>query len=162
MKQRDFQEKKAWADKFLPEIESIIRKVAGKIISIREATEEEDTKQSTDYVIEISSGRIGCRVRDYKYVSFNDVTIRAWLSSGVRTEIDKLREGLLQWYLYMWISDERMKWVFWNVDKALQAGLFNGSDIIKNKDMMTGFVSIPISTLSEKECVVDIYDGVRT
>ncbi|MGQ9621812.1 MAG: hypothetical protein ACUVTX_12680 [Bacteroidales bacterium] len=148
---------KQWSDSFLPEIEKIVRFVAGKIIDIRPSTDGEDKDFATDYVIEISSGRIACRVRKAEYRKFDDVTIRAWRSSMMKTELDKLREGQVRWYLYVWASESEKEitdWIFWDVKKAQESGLFENRTVLKNVDETTGFISVPIDELEFFHCVV--------
>jgi len=71
-----------------------------------------DLEEATDFAIfQVNPFRIGVRLRRYSYfVSFNDeFTLRWSRPSGVKTEIDKIREGLINYYLYGFVNEEENK-----------------------------------------------------
>lgn len=124
-----------WADEREPLIENAVRSVGGKIINIKVAERSKDLEKATDYIIQIKSGEIACRVRRPKdrhgnniYETYGDVTFRCSRPSGVKTEIQKLIEGFARWYLYAWTKDKEnpeqfKKWIFFDLDVLRQRDL---------------------------------------
>jgi len=89
---------KRWADRFLPEIKSIL----GQYL-IGEPPIEEDLKRNTDLmVLKMEAVRIGCRVRKYSFgVNFGDeFTIRVGRPSGAPTELAKIIAGWGDYLFY--------------------------------------------------------------
>ncbi len=119
-----FREDKQWADRFRGEVEAIIRRHVGLVVTVRLADDHEDAKQATDMVVEVVGGTIAVRIRDDTR-DFRDWTVRTSRASGVRTEIDKLREGFARWYLYAWclpgnrsLSPSRSQGSLWSNEKV--------------------------------------------
>ncbi len=142
-----WQRDKSRADELWPQIEQIIRSVAGQIIDVQPASEEDDQQRATDYVIQVNAGSIGCRVRFN--TSFRDITIRSHRPSGVRTELDKL--GDLRWYLYCWAEGHGpchiVRWDFFDVQQMLAAGLLDQASELTNIDG-TRFRAFPAALLA--------------
>ena len=150
---KDWEKDKAWADQYLPEIERLVRQVAGHIVEIRLGTDAEDMTQATDYVVEVSSGAIACRIR--RDTAYRDLTIRASRPTGARTELEKIREGWGRWYLYMWVSGSDVEeWMFVDLDKLRDSGLLDGKERRRNPDGVT-FLPIPKFTLWDSGCLVE-------
>ena len=152
----DWKNDKRWADRYWPQIVSVVKEVAGDIISVREATPDEDTKRATDYVLAVDSGDIACRVRRWEYFQrFGDVTLRSSRPSGVMTEVEKLRSGWGRWYLYAWAkpSGDFGAWVFIDLDLVRASGLLGHQrQERQNRDGSSSFVSLPLAQL--KHCIV--------
>ena len=145
-----------WADQFLPQIETAIRRVAGKILSFQVSTDQEDCEEATDYVFIIDTGKIACRIRRPE-CTYRDITIRAYLSNSAKTELAKLRSGVgARWYFYAWTYQKNItRYVLVDIEKMRQKGFFEQNrGIIKNKDGQTGFVAYSIDELNDKGCVV--------
>lgn len=115
-----------WSEQFKPQVRESIKKVASKIINIRDATKNEDMKEATDMVVTADLGTIAVRVRSnkFKFGKYKDVTLRSY-SNGNNTEIHKLREGWGDWYLYAW--NEFEDWVFYDINKLRK----NRPDLLK-------------------------------
>lgn len=69
-----------------------------------------DLKQGTDFLtFQISPFRVAARLRTFYHYKINDrkneFTIRWGRPSGVKTEIDKIREGLVQYFFYGFVND---------------------------------------------------------
>jgi hypothetical protein len=165
-----------WADTYMPAIEQLVRKVAHRIISFTIAPEQEDTKQATDYLITVETGKIACRVRRPQ-CQFRDFTIRAWRKKGLKTELSKIKEGCSRWYIYAWAKDskllenavlvdldrlrqsrllERIDMEFWDTPPTIRYRLINGIDHRKNDDgPETGFVGIPLTMLRYHGCILE-------
>jgi hypothetical protein len=60
----------------------------------------EDRHENTDFTFQTRAVRVSARVRDYKFLHFQDFTIRAQRSSGAPTELDKLLAGFGDYFLY--------------------------------------------------------------
>ncbi|HEX7926472.1 MAG TPA: MT-A70 family methyltransferase [bacterium] len=93
--QDDFQ----WQRGYLKQM----KRICGEYL-IGEAPREEDVKRNTDLIVlRMEPVRIACRVRDYaKYRQRygSEFTIRYRRSSGVDTELDKIRDGWGDYMLY--------------------------------------------------------------
>lgn len=147
-----WEQDKAWADGYLPQIEAVVRQVAGDIIEIRTGTDEEDRKQATDYVVHVSSGAIACRVR--QNCSYRDLTLRASRPSGTETELAKIKAGWGRWYLYMWTKGgQAAAWIFVDMDSLRASGLLDGAARQRNPDGVT-FLPISVQALATAGCLV--------
>ena len=84
------------------------------------STTEEDTKESFDVVVN-SKLKISVRLRKWRYfLGHKDFTIRSKTKHGNKTEIDKLKEGYGQFYLYGWLDDKEeyiKQWVMVDINK---------------------------------------------
>jgi hypothetical protein len=95
---------KAWSDRFVPEIKSIL---GGVLIDA--ADPDDDALRNTDLITLTLRGgvRVACRIRKHHYLSKygDEFTIRCSRPSGTETEIDKLLSG---WgdYLFYGFADE--------------------------------------------------------
>lgn len=153
----NFERDKAWADRYFPEIERVIRQVAGQIISVRFASDDEDMKKATDYVVTVESGEIACRIRRFKPEwKPVDITIRAWRASGTETELAKLKRGFGRWMLYAWAKDDGQfeSWVFIDLDKLRSSNLLDSDNTIANRDGQSGFLPVTLEALKRAGCVV--------
>lgn len=145
-----------WQKRYYNQFGQILRRNAAAILTIRESTPDEDMKQATDFVLEISGGgTVAVRVRrGGKF--YGDITIRS-VARGAKTEIHKLREGWAKYYLYCWTDTAGTidKWVLFDLDKAREAGLFIQEWPYKPNGDGTGFIKIPILNLVSCGCVID-------
>ena len=152
----------AWADKYMPQIEKILRSYGGHIMSISIADEDMDMHEATDLVISISGNiKVALRVRDVKTIPENrrEWTIRSWLASGNDTEIHKLRKGFADWYLYGWVNGSTVvEWMIIDLGAVRDSEYLNSNFFVqKNKDRITGFSSIPAAVLSDKGFIPACY-----
>lgn len=139
----------------------ILRRHAADVVKFSIATNEQDTKQATDFVVETTIGRIAVRVRQYKSTStkYRDLTIRTRAKYGSKTEIDKLREGWGDLYLYCWqgTDDKIAEYMLVDISAMRKAGMldasyFAGLSEIPNGDG-TWFTPIPFDALYDAGCV---------
>lgn len=144
---------KARADDFTPQLEKIIRLMAGEIIDVRIATDDEDQHHATDLVFEVAAGGIACRVRFD--CPWRDLTIRSWRATGARTELDKfLTEDFPPWYLYAWINAGRVdEWIWVDNHKLVESGLLDTAEERDNRDG-TRFKAVSIPRLQLSGCLV--------
>lgn len=96
--------------KYKDEIEKHIKKALpflyGSFIQLRDATDYEDGNLSFDLVFNFNF-TISIRIRQNKYIKFNDMTIRYKSKKGNKTEFDKINEGMAQIYLYAYENENR-------------------------------------------------------
>ena len=87
----NFKQNKSWEEQqqlyVLPYFE---KELACKIET---SSFEDDVKNATDLYIKHKTNKIKCglRIRDIKYLNYNDITIRSRGKCGSATEIDKLK-----------------------------------------------------------------------
>jgi len=97
---------KAKADRYLPEIKSILGRTF-----IGAAPVEEDQERNTDLIVlKLEPIRIACRIRTCEYFRRYpaEFTIREGRPSGVKTELTKILEGWGQYFFYGF-SDENQE-----------------------------------------------------
>ena len=141
-----------WSDKYLPEVEQILRDNIKYLLKIS-ISENKDIFEGTDLSLSIQSADIAIRIlREKKYDTF---TIRSYRSSGSKTELQKLKEGYCRWYFFGWCKNEILDdWIIIDIEFLRESGLLEGFETIFNKDKTTGFIAIPIKDLSFHQCIV--------
>lgn len=77
-----------------------------------------DQKEATDFMtLTVNPFRVGVRLRRYNIYKVlewrNQFTIRWWRPSGVKTEIHKIREGLVDYILYGFTDETEQKIIEW-------------------------------------------------
>lgn len=151
-------------NKYLPEIERIIRSIAGDIIEFRESTPEEDQHNATDYVVTVSGGDIACRVREQWYwFAFGDFALRYSRPSGRTTEFEKIKNGYGRWYLYAWTSrfsdNKLLAWIFVDLDKLRRSGLLDAPrSPIPSPDNSGEFVTFSLAEMWQQNCIIKAHD----
>lgn len=159
LKNKPYEDSREWADGYLPEIGRVIRSypVVGSIVSIKVANDEQDRQCATDYIVTVSNGDIGCRIREWKYWKlYGDITLRYERPSGIPTEFEKILNGYGRWYLYAWAKGDGFgAWVFIDLDKLRESGLLEEDHIpIWNKDRSSSFIYLKVDRLARHGCVV--------
>lgn len=139
----------------------ILRRNAFHVLRIETATEEQDMKQATDFTFRAKVGTVAARVRRHQSTGkkYRDLTIRSETLFGGRTEIDKLREGFGDYYLYAWQNETVQigEYMIVDLNKVRESGLLYTPYLqgpIPNTDGATAFVWIPLQTLLDNGCVV--------
>lgn len=142
-----------WQLNFLDEIKDILKKQSMYIVDVQVANPDEDMKQSTDFKINITAGDVAVRIR--RDTPFRDFTIRAKKGNSI-TEIDKLRKGYCDWYLYLWTKKNKIvDWILIDINKMRDTGLLSEQRaVIMNKDGYTGFVTYTIDELESHNCII--------
>ena len=136
----------------------ILKDNAMHLLQINIATEEQDTKEATDLVIDVIGGTVAVRTRRHATdKGYRDFTIRCRSTWGQKTEIDKLREGYAKWYLYAWEQrDGGYEYILLDMDRVRDSGLLDGrKQVIINRDGRTGFVSISLFDLNNSNCIIN-------
>lgn len=145
-----------WTKGYGKEVAEIVRSLAGEILYIRAADEDEDIHKATDIVVGVKEGAIACRIRRPGYLkAFGDVTIRYSRPTGTPTEFEKIKEGFGRWYLYAWAGkDGRFEsWVFVDLNCLRASGLLDNPEPIPNPDG-TSFIAISLEDLEKAGCIV--------
>ncbi len=150
----DYENNWAFSQKSMPEVIKILIDHAKYFIDFMPASEEEDMKHATDYVIKFKGGKIAIRVRRSHY-KYRDLTIRTY-SNGHKTEIHKILEGFADYYFYGWIDGVGKidEYLLVDLDKLRGSGLLKEWEKYskRNRDGRTGF--LPISPFALITCDV--------
>ena len=93
----NYTEQREWSDRFIPEICALV----GPYL-LKPASFELDTQEATDLIILTARDmRIAARIRKPGYEwADSEFTIRYWLPSCVKTELQKVKEGWGDWMFY--------------------------------------------------------------
>jgi hypothetical protein len=138
------------ANTFLPAINAALASIPFGALGVLEiASQEEDEKYATDYLLKLGVVSVGARIRGtYALRSYADFTIRSRRDSGAMTELDKWKLGIYpDRYFYGWGDDaELTAWVFVDVGSVVARGLHLDRPNIPNGDG-TYFVAISLEEL---------------
>lgn len=150
------------SDKYLKSFQEIILKASPKLVNVRVSDEYKDTKESTDMIIEVLKSDIALRVREPQY-DYRDLTIRTKALNGGKTEIDKLREGFADIYIYGWGDGKGkvLEYVMIDIDKLRQNDLLDDSKPTRNPDG-TEFIAIDLHLLFYHKCIIDFELSEKT
>lgn len=148
-----------WADRFISQQKKIIGEHKIKdISSLEQASQEKDSNEATDMVLKVGGQSISLRVR--KTGKFRDFTIRTKSEGHGKTEIDKLKEGYGNYYLYCWAEGDTItEWMFLDIEKIRQSGLLiyaplkNGTKT--NWSDGTKFTWISFEDLMKNDCIIN-------
>ncbi len=137
---------------------AILNRHAADVVRFELATNEQDTKQATDFVVTTTIGCIAVRVRRYKSTGnkYRDLTVRSRAMFGGKTEIDKLREGWGDLYLYCWEDEKQTlnEYMLLDIGAIRSAHLLEvNRKEIENVVDGTCFVFIPFDELYINGCV---------
>lgn len=137
----------------LTDISKVLQSNLDKIVKIEIASREDDLKHSTDLKIKIQAGDVAVRIRNN--IPWRELTIRAY-SNGYKTEIDKLKEGHADWYLYLWTdcSDKICDWILVDIQKMRDGNLFNiDKEVRMNRDG-TGWIAYTQDELNQVNAII--------
>lgn len=135
----------------------------GSFIKFRQADSYEDGNLSFDLVFN-SNFTISIRIRQYKYIKFNDMTIRYRTKQGKRTEFDKIKDGLAQIYFYAYECPNKeslIKVRMANVDsirELIEAGCY----ITKQNYDGTMLAAFKFKDINSKGGAIYKYDKIIT
>lgn len=129
---------------------------AMSIFKFEVASFEADVKRATDMLISVTGEKaIAVRVRSEGYWQ-RDLTLRAHRSSGVMTELEKIKAGNGDFYLYAWAKGSQLpEWMFIDLAMLRKSGLLNRQwKMIPNRDRVSGFIAIHYMMLRDAGCLV--------
>lgn len=154
--------------RYIMQAQQTIMRYVGYFVQFRLANEIEDTKQSTDAVIELENkATIALRIRRYKKYGpddkvYRDLTIRAQSKGGGETELHKIRAGWCDWYFYGWLNEHgtMTEYMLLDVARLRSSGLLSDNRKVTpnkgpdNKPDGTGFTSYTINELGKVGAIV--------
>lgn len=142
-----------FSESHLSDIGKVLQLNFDKIVKIEVAGREDDLKKSTDLKIKVHSGDVAVRIR--RNIPWRELTIRAYCH-GYKTEIDKLKEGYADWYLYLWTdaSDKICDWILVDIHLMRQFGLLDKDKAIKMNYDGTGWVAFTQDELNEANAII--------
>lgn len=146
----------AWSDGYLPEVRRILLQNAMYLFTVEVASFALDVKQATDMLLTVTGRKnIAVRLRRASY-QWRDLTIRASRASGVKTELDKIRSGYGDIYLYGWTLELQIQeWMLVDLNRLRKSGLLTRTwPFIGNTDNQTQFIAIPYRTLKDYGCIL--------
>jgi len=152
---KQWERDKEKADELWPEIKSILQDVAGDIVEIKIADEQQDQRESTDYEIILVGGRVAARVRKWAYFKkYGDFTLRCSRPSGRETEYAKIMKGWGDWYLYGWRRNNHFgHWVLIDLEKFRNCHLLpHGKK--SNYNGSSNFHYWPLDTLRKHKIII--------
>lgn len=169
---KSYSQRRAWADKFLDQQFDILNsysdvldfnKVKKRGFTINTAPDYDDQNLEAD-VIMFGKLRIALRVRRGQSSDFNDIIIRSQIPSGNCTELDKIREGFGDYYLYCWTADGKTitEWILFDLDKFREVMDQCLVTFDHFNDDGTAFNSYSISSMLDSGCCVKTFLDVLT
>jgi hypothetical protein len=154
-----YQRQRTISDKYLNSFKDILIRNSMHFLSLEVSDFEKDTQEATDMVIKVVGGDVALRVREPS-CKYRDFTIRTRSRYGKETEIDKLRNGFGDWYLYGWGDGHEtvLEYILVDLDKVRKFKLLDMPIVAqwgrnRNYDG-TEFISIPIGALQMYGCIV--------
>lgn len=119
---------------------------------------KQDTEEATDYTLSINQIRFSVRNRKYKYKKYKDITIRCISNKNNKTEIDKIKEGCCDVYLYCWQTEEGNdidSYVLVDLNKLRRSNILSvRRKTHPNTNDNTKFINISIDELDESNCLI--------
>lgn len=150
-----------WQTKFYPLVKSILIQNAMKLVDIKIADDNADMKHATDFVVSVKGGTVAVRIRRNVANAYRDITIRSKRQNGVETELQKIKKGFADYYLYIWTNNNCvLDWWLIDVNQMRSSGILDmPRKEIWNKDGSSAFIAIPreelgsalMATYSRKE-----------
>lgn len=143
------------SDMYLEAFKDILRRNSMNFLSLEVSDEYKDTQEATDMLIKIEGGDVALRVRNPS-CKFRDFTIRSRSKYGGKTEIDKLKEGFGDWYLYGWGDGNGniLEWILIDLNKLRQFRLLDKERQENWNHDGTKFIGIPIGELQMTGCLI--------
>jgi len=139
-----------WSFKFYQEADEILSEFVGKTGTPRPSSPERDMHECSDYELNVGGQDVMIRTRRRGFFKrFGDFTIRSWRASQVPTELDKIRDGHGDYYLYLSnVYDRSIYYCLWSANDVRDAGIFDMDwPQIINRDRQTGFITIPYDVI---------------
>lgn len=144
-----------WADSYESQVLIILNTLISHLAMLSIATDENDKKFATDIEVKLKGGTIAVRLRR-PYYDHRDLTIRSSRSSGVETELAKIKAGFAYRYFYGWTNTHNIieEWMLVDLDKVRAMGLLENREEIPNTDGKTAFIAISAGELQEAGCLI--------
>jgi hypothetical protein len=114
--------------KFFPQVKRILNKQAHIITKFDIANEIQDRTEGFDAELNAGGSKIAIRIRNNEFLKYHDITIRTKVVSGNLTEIDKIRKGCGDFYLYAWLTKSGKgihSYVIFDIKKFVSTGMID-------------------------------------
>lgn len=167
MRQPNYKQDRERADSFEPQVLEILHELMPHLVVLYVASEEEDQKQATDFVVKMKGGQIAVRLRwthneeGKEICPWRQLTLRSRRESGKKTELAKIKEGYGYRYFYGWIDKHGViaEWILVNIPRMRESGLLDKPrPEIPNKEPSgerTYFIPIDIDELVNAGCLIE-------
>lgn len=142
-------------------IRKILNKCSYMFTQFQEATEIQDKTEGFDAIFSFPDVKIPIRIRNFSYQKYMDVTVRSRSKYGGKTEIDKLRDGFGDYYLYSWLGDGNKrieKFIIINL-KIFRESIIENPNGRRRNDDGTEFWCYSLDQLIKSNSVV-IYENM--
>lgn len=151
------------SDMYLEAFKDILRRNSMNFLTLEVSDDYKDTQEATDMIIKIEGGDVALRVRNPS-CKFRDFTVRTRSKYGGKTEIDKLKEGFGDWYLYGWGdgNGNLLEWILIDLDKVRKFKILDKPRQERRNCDGTKFVGIPIGELQMTGCLISKKLNVNT
>jgi hypothetical protein len=149
-------------EQYRSQIKRILNRNIHHVSSLKESTYEQDTKEAFDAIYSFNDAKIPIRIREPKYISYRDFTIRCRSLNGGRTEYDKLVDGFGDYYFYAWENESRKSfhsYIIVDIHKFRSSGIICHPDDHRKNGDGTQFYAYCIKTLIAHDCL-KIYEAL--
>ncbi len=144
-------------DKYFNTIRRILNSKSYVFTKFVEATPKQDMEEGFDSIFSFPDVKIPIRIRDYKYLNYRDITIRSRSYYGMRTEIDKLREGFGDYYFYGWETKESNGiycYAIFSIKNFVESGLIDEPDSQRQNYDGTEFYCYSLDKMIKKNVII--------
>ena len=137
-------------------METILKDHARHLINIDLAPDNIDRTQATDMTVNVKGTSIALRVREPS-CKFRDFTVRSTVKSGNKTELDKLKEGYGDIYLYGWGDgkDRLLEYIILDIHQLRRSGLLDRTYIERPNGDGSKFIAIDLLELKLNDCILE-------
>jgi hypothetical protein len=132
------------------------------LIKIDVADEHADMKQATDFIVNVKGGTVAVRIRRSIGSQYKDLTIRSRRPYGTETELQKIRKGFADYYLYIWTQEEKViDWWLVDINKIRSTGMLDKQRReIWNKDKSSAFIAIKEIELKSINALISTMNSI--
>lgn len=137
-------------------MEHILKDHARHLINIDLAPDNIDRTQATDMQVNVKGTSIALRVREPN-CKFRDFTIRSTVKSGNKTELDKLKEGYGDIYLYGWGDGQGklLEYIILDINQLRRTGLLDRTYQERPNGDGSKFIAIDLLELKLNDCILE-------
>lgn len=144
--------------RFSRHYQEILHRHSRLIFSINQSSTDQDMTEGFDYFLSFEKVNVAVRNRAYLYLEkYGDFTVRSRSLNGGKTEINKVREGCGDIYLYAWQNQQGSNlhtYLLLDLNRFRESGLaFQEKKHINNSDG-TCFFSYTMQELYRSDCIL--------